>query len=117
MSDLKIILRRGKKETKHCQRFDDGYEQFKIGSCSVRLVKRRTNQEELARRLKTRKTAISRIETMQRYQVVHLERVAGALGNAYKSVLPKNKFHSGVIHKTLAVSIRISECRLNGKRS
>jgi len=83
MSDLKkYIAARKKKEKKFAEGYDEGYEQFKIG-----VVLRRAReeagltQEELARRLHTKKTAISRIENhAEDIKLSTLERVASALG-------------------------------------
>jgi ribosome-binding protein aMBF1 (putative translation factor) len=83
MSDLKkYIVNRKKKDTKFAEGFDEGYEQFKIG---VILRQARESagltQEELATRLKTKKTAISRIENhAEDIKLSTLERVANALG-------------------------------------
>ena len=64
MSDLKQYIDRRKKIDKEfAEGYEEGYEQFKIGAMlrhareSVGLT-----QEELALKLNTRKTAISRIE-------------------------------------------------------
>ncbi len=62
--------------------FDEGYEQFKIGVL-LRQAREEVGitQEELARRLNTRKTAISRIENhAEDIKLSTLERVASALG-------------------------------------
>jgi len=64
MSDLqKYIKNRKSRDSKYALDFDAGYEQFKIG---VLLKKAREEagftQEELAEKLNTRKSAISRIE-------------------------------------------------------
>ena len=64
MSDLKkYIDERKKRDKKFAAGYDEGYEQFKVG---VMLRQAREaaglTQEELARRLKTKKTSISRIE-------------------------------------------------------
>jgi len=83
MSDLKkYISARKKRERKFTEGYDEGYEQFKIG-----VVLRRAReeagltQEELARRLHTKKTAISRIENhAEDIKLSTLERVASALG-------------------------------------
>jgi len=83
MSDLKrYIVARKKREKKFVEGYDEGYEQFKIG-----VVLRRAReeagltQEELARRLHTKKTAISRIENhAEDIKLSTLERVASALG-------------------------------------
>jgi ribosome-binding protein aMBF1 (putative translation factor) len=83
MRDLnKYIVSRKKKDKKFAEGFDEGYEQFKIG---VVLRQARESagltQEELATRLKTKKTAISRIENhAEDIKLSTLERVANALG-------------------------------------
>jgi ribosome-binding protein aMBF1 (putative translation factor) len=83
MSDLKkYIGERKKKDKNFAKEYEDGYEQFKVG---VLLREARESagltQEELARRLKTKKTAISRIENhAEDIKLSTLERVAGALG-------------------------------------
>jgi len=64
MSDLKkYISDRKKRDKTFAKDYDEGYEQFKVG---VLLRQARESagmtQEELARRLKTKKTAILRIE-------------------------------------------------------
>jgi HTH-type transcriptional regulator/antitoxin HipB len=83
MSDLKkYIADRKKKDKEFANGFDEGYEQFKIGIVlrqareSVGLT-----QEDLANRLKTKKTAISRIENhAEDIKLSTLDRVAKALG-------------------------------------
>ncbi|MEK6546210.1 MAG: helix-turn-helix transcriptional regulator [Nitrospinota bacterium] len=83
MSDLKkYIGERKKRDKKFAEGFDEGYEQFKVG---VMLRQARESsgltQEELAYRLKTKKTAISRIENhAEDIKLSTLERVAAALG-------------------------------------
>lgn len=83
MSNLKnYIERRKQKDAAFSEGFDEGYEQFKIG---VILRQARESagltQEELALRLKTKKTAISRIENhAEDIKLSTLERVASALG-------------------------------------
>ncbi len=83
MSDLKKYIKERKKKDKvFAKGFEEGYEQFKIGVV-LRQVREEAGitQEELARRLKTRKTAISRIENhAEDIKLSTLERVAGALG-------------------------------------
>ncbi|MHB8846413.1 MAG: helix-turn-helix domain-containing protein [Nitrospirota bacterium] len=83
MSDLKkYIVARKKKDRNFAKNYDEGYEQFKVG---VLLREARQSagmtQEELARRLKTKKTAISRIENhAEDIKLSTLEKVASALG-------------------------------------
>ncbi|MBF0328068.1 MAG: helix-turn-helix transcriptional regulator [Nitrospirae bacterium] len=83
MSDLrKYITERKKRDKGFAGGYDEGYEQFKIGV--VLKQARETSgitQEELARRLKTKKTAISRIENhAEDIKLSTLEKVAHALG-------------------------------------
>jgi HTH-type transcriptional regulator/antitoxin HipB len=83
MSDLKkYIAERKKKDKKFAEGYDEGYEQFKVG---VMLRQAREaaglTQEELARRINTKKTAISRIENhAEDIKLSTLEKVAEALG-------------------------------------
>jgi ribosome-binding protein aMBF1 (putative translation factor) len=83
MSDLKkYISERKKRDKKFAKGFDEGYEQFKLGAM-LRQARESAGltQEELARRLKTKKTAISRIENhSEDIKLSTLERVAVALG-------------------------------------
>lgn len=83
MSDLKkYIADRKKKDKKFAAGYDEGYEQFKVGVI-LRQAREAAGltQEELARRLKTKKTAISRIENhAEDIKLSTLERVASALG-------------------------------------
>ncbi len=83
MSDLKKYINgRRKRDKAFAKGFDEGYEHFKIGII-LRQAREEAGltQEELARRLKTKKTAISRIENhAEDIKLSTLERVAGALG-------------------------------------
>lgn len=83
MSDLKkYISERKKRDKKFAEGFDEGYEQFKVG-VMFRQARETSGltQEELAYRLKTKKTAISRIENhAEDIKLSTLERVATALG-------------------------------------
>jgi ribosome-binding protein aMBF1 (putative translation factor) len=83
MSDLKkYIADRKKKDAEFSKGFDEGYEQFKIGVI-LRQAREASGltQEELALRLKTKKTAISRIENhAEDIKLSTLKRVANALG-------------------------------------
>ncbi len=87
MSDLKkYVKKRKEKDRKFAKDYDKGYEQFKVG---VMLKQARESagltQEELARRLKTKMTAISRIENhAEDIKLSTLERVAAALGKQLK---------------------------------
>lgn len=83
MSDLKkYVSERKRRDKLFAEAYDEGYEQFRIG---VLLKQARETvgltQEELARRLKTKKTAISRIENhAEDIKLSTLEKVAHALG-------------------------------------
>jgi len=83
MSDLKkYIIERKRRDKNFAEGFDKGYEQFKIGAM-LRQAREAAGltQEELAHRLKTKKTAISRIENhAEDIKLSTLERVASALG-------------------------------------
>jgi len=83
MSDLeKYISERKKRDKKFSGGFEEGYEQFKIG-VMLRQARQAAGltQEELALQLKTKKTAISRIENhAEDIKLSTLERVAAALG-------------------------------------
>lgn len=78
----KHVSERKKRDKEFAEGYDKGYERFKIG-----LVLRQAreaaglSQEELAHRLKTKKTAISRIENhAEDIKLSTLDRVAVALG-------------------------------------
>jgi HTH-type transcriptional regulator / antitoxin HipB len=83
MSDLKkYIAVRKKTDKEFSNGFDEGYEQFKIGVV-LRQAREEAGltQEQLALRLKTKKTAISRIENhSEDIKLSTLDRVAKALG-------------------------------------
>ena len=87
MSDLKkYINKRKSTDSGFAKDFDSGYEQFKIG---VMLKQAREEagitQEELARSLHTKKTAISRIENhAEDIKLSTLEKFANALGKNLK---------------------------------
>ena len=83
MSDLKkYVTERKKRDKSFAEGYNEGYEQFKIGV--VLKHARETaglTQEELAKRLNTKKTAISRIENhAEDIKISTLEKVAHALG-------------------------------------
>lgn len=83
MSDLKkYIADRKKTDTEFAENYDKGYENFKIG---VMLKEARLEmgltQEEIATILRTKKTAISRIENhAEDIKLSTLEKFAAALG-------------------------------------
>jgi HTH-type transcriptional regulator/antitoxin HipB len=83
MSDVeKYIKQRKKRDPKFAQGFEEGYEEFKIG---VLLKQAREQagltQEQLAKMLRTKKTAISRIENhAQDIKLSTIQKVAKALG-------------------------------------
>jgi len=83
MSDLKrYIAKRKKADREFAARFEEGYHQFKIGVV-LREARKAAGltQEELARRIMTKKTAVSRIENHSRdIRLSTLEKVASALG-------------------------------------
>ena len=83
MSDLdRYIDQRKKRDKKFAEGFDEGYEQFKIGKI-LRQAREAAGltQEELAHRVHTKKTAISRIENhAEDIKISTLKRVAKALG-------------------------------------
>ena len=83
MSDLqKYIETRKKKDPGFVGSYDSGYEEFKIGVL-LREARQKSGltQEELARRVKTTKSAISRIENhAEDIKLSTIERVAKALG-------------------------------------
>jgi ribosome-binding protein aMBF1 (putative translation factor) len=87
MSELKkYIKKRKEKDRKFAKDYEEGYEQFKVG---VMLKQARESagltQQELALRLNTKKTAISRIENhAEDIKLSTLERVATALGKQLK---------------------------------
>lgn len=90
MSDLKRYIKKRKQTDKtFALNYDQGYEDFKIG---VILRQARESagltQEQLAKKLKTQKTAISRIENhAEDIKLSTLEKVALALGKHLKIAL------------------------------
>ena len=83
MSDLqKYIKKRKKRDKEFAENYDEGFENFKIG---VLLRQARESegitQEEIARRLNTKKSAISRIENhSEDIRLSTLRKYAEALG-------------------------------------
>lgn len=83
MSDLKIYIQeRKKRDPEFADNFEEGYREFKLGAM-LRQAREQAglSQEELARRINTRKTAISRMENhAEDIKLSTLEKVARALG-------------------------------------
>ena len=82
MSDIKrYIERRKQTDRDFAENFDTGYDSFKIGEVLKQArIDRGLTQEELAVRLQTKKTAISRIENhAEDIRLSTLERYAKAL--------------------------------------
>ena len=78
----RYIQKRKKTDKRFAKDFDSGYEEFKIGYL-LRNARHKSGitQEELARRLQTSKSAISRIENhAEDIRLSTLKRVARALG-------------------------------------
>jgi len=87
MDDLeKYIESRKRKSKKFARSFDRGYADFKIGAI-LKLAREESGltQEEVARKLKTKKTAISRIENhAEDIKLSTIERFAHAVGKEIK---------------------------------
>jgi ribosome-binding protein aMBF1 (putative translation factor) len=83
LSDLKkYIAGRKKTDREFAAGFDEGCQKFKIG-VTLREARKEAGltQEELARRIRTKKSAVSRIENHSRdIRLSTLEKVASALG-------------------------------------
>lgn len=83
MSDLKKYIKKRKKvDPDFALGFDEGYEEFKIGVILKEIRKSSgLTQEELAKKIKTTKSAISRIENhAEDIKLSTLKKVANALG-------------------------------------
>lgn len=87
MSDLKKYIKERKQRDKvFALNYEQGYEDFKIGAM-LRQAREAAGltQEELAKRLLTKKTAISRIENhAEDIKLSTLEKVASVLGKHIK---------------------------------
>lgn len=83
MSDLKAYIKRRKDvDPEFAKDYDSGYEKFKIG-VMLRMAREDAGmtQEELAQKLGTKKTAISRIENhAEDIRLSTLEKYASAFG-------------------------------------
>lgn len=83
MSDMqKYITDRKRRDPAFAKGYDVGFEQFKIGAMLKQArIEAGITQEELAARLKTKKTAISRIENhAEDIKLSTLENFAQAIG-------------------------------------
>jgi len=78
----KYISNRNKKDPRFARNFDEGYEQFKIGVIlKIAREEAGLTQEQLAEKLNTKKSAISRIENhAEDIKLSTLEKFAQALG-------------------------------------
>lgn len=87
MSDLKRFIKEQKrKDKKFAENFDAGYSEFKIGVV-LRQVRRSAGitQEELAHKLHTKKSVISRMERhAEDIKLSTLEKILAALGKKLK---------------------------------
>ena len=83
MSDLqRYIEKRKAKDPEFAHNYESGYQQFKIGAM-LKLAREEAGltQEQLARKLSTKKSAISRIENhAEDIKLSTLEKIAKALG-------------------------------------
>lgn len=90
MSDLESYIKRRKQQDEaFATRFEEGYADFTIGAL-IRHAREKAGltQEQLAQRVHTQKTAISRIENHARdIRLSTLEKVAEALGMELHIVL------------------------------
>jgi len=87
MSDLqKYISKRKKRDPEFAEDYEIGYEQFKLGVL-LREAREKAGltQEELARRMNTKKSAISRIENhAEDIKLSTLEKFAQAIGKTLR---------------------------------
>jgi HTH-type transcriptional regulator / antitoxin HipB len=83
MSDLKKYIEKRKlKDKKFAEGYEEGFQEFRIGMMlKAAREKSGITQEELARRIKTTKSAISRIENhSEDIKLSTLQKVAKSLG-------------------------------------
>ena len=87
MSDLKkYIAKRKKNDPEFSESYEIGYQNFKIGAVLRQLRKESgITQEELAKKLKTKKSVISRIENhAEDIRLSTLNKYAESLGRSLK---------------------------------
>ena len=93
MSDLqKYIVKRKKSDSEFAENYEIGYENFKIGVVLRQLRKEAgVTQEELAEKLDTKKSVISRIENhAEDIRLSTLNKYAESLGRSLKIQLVSN---------------------------
>jgi len=87
MSDLqRYIEKRKARDPEFASEYESGYQQFKIG-VMLKMAREEAGltQEQLARKLKTKKSAISRIENhAEDIKLSTLEKIAKALGKSLR---------------------------------
>ena len=94
MSDLKEYVKKRKKaDSEFAKNYEVGYQNFKIGIILRQLRKESgITQEELAKKLKTKKSVISRIENHAKdIRLSTLNKYAETLGRTLKIQLVRNK--------------------------
>jgi len=93
MSDLqKYIAKRKKRDSEFAENYEIGYQNFKIGVVLRQLRKESgITQEELAKKLNTKKSVISRIENhAEDIRLSTLNKYAESLGRTLKIQLVSN---------------------------
>jgi len=87
MSDLKkYISKRKARDPEFAKDYETGYQEFKIG-VMLKMAREEAGltQEQLAKKLKTKKSAISRIENhAEDIKLSTLEKIARALGKTLR---------------------------------
>ena len=87
MSDLQAYIEKRKKtDPEFAREFESGYQKFKIGAM-LKLAREdaKLTQDEIAKRLDTQKSAISRIENhAEDIRLSTLQKYASALGKTLK---------------------------------
>ncbi|MDA3938632.1 MAG: helix-turn-helix transcriptional regulator [Spirochaetia bacterium] len=90
MSDLqKYIEERKKKDPEFAENYNEGYKNFKIGAILKQSrIEKGFTQEQLAKLLNTKKTAISRIENhAEDIRLSTLEKFVHALGKEMEIII------------------------------
>jgi DNA-binding XRE family transcriptional regulator len=90
MSDLqKYIKERKQKDKEFAENFDDGYQAFKVGAL-LKKVREESGltQEEVAKQLHTKKSAISRIENhAEDIKLSTIEKFASVFGKKVNIII------------------------------